>query len=93
MDARLRRHLKTTLGAAAAASVVAGAAFASPTPADAPYVVVAWSAVAVGAAALVAAVGKEEDSPEVISGSRRHVAGDDQADAASIPMASVSTRS
>jgi hypothetical protein len=91
MDARLRRHLKTTLGATAAATVVAGAAIASPTPADAPYVVVAWSAVAVGAAALVAAAGKGEDSPEARSGSRQMA--DDQADAASIPMASVSTRS
>jgi len=89
MDARLRRHLKTTLGAAAAASVVAGAAVASPAPADAPYVIVAWSAVAVGAAALVAAVGKEDEGPEVRVAQRQ----DDQADAASIPVASASTRS
>jgi hypothetical protein len=88
MDARLRRHLKTTLGAAAAASVVAGAAVASPAPADAPYVIVAWSAVAVGAAALVAAVSKDDDTMSAVRGRQ-----DDQTDAASIPMASVSTRS
>ncbi len=88
MDARLRRHLKTTLGAAAAASVVAGAAVASPAPADAPYVIVAWSAVAVGAAALVAAVSKDDETTSAMR-SRP----DDQADAASIPMASVSSRS
>jgi hypothetical protein len=53
---RARRHLRSGLGAAAAAGVVAGAAVASPAPADTPYVIVAWSAVAVGAAALVADV-------------------------------------